>query len=125
MLKGVSEDIQRALDDLEDFEVQAIKKKYSKRALNPIKNKKNKQLLIEEVQALLDRRKIERIREERRLEMEHRKEVLLETVGKTKEHIGNNSRVYSIIGAIALVLFAGFSNELASPRMGRLGDALQ
>ena len=108
-LDTLDTNIQKALEDLNDFEVQAIKEKYSKRTFNPFKNKKNKQLLVEEVSALLEKRELERKREEKRIEMEQRKEALLDTIEKTKAHVGNNSRFYTILISIVVLIIAGLS----------------
>lgn len=105
----ISENVQNALNDLNDHEIQRIKEKYSKKSFNILKNRKNKRLLLEEVGNILNNREIERKRTERRLELEQRKEVILDTIEKTKNHFFGKPKLYSIICATILTLITGFA----------------
>lgn len=69
-----------------DAELQDIIQKYSKKHLNPFKNKKNEQLKAEEIASLLRRREEERLLEEQRIKEQQRQERIDTAKGFVKKH---------------------------------------
>lgn len=91
----------------EDPEIEAIKAKYSKRSLNPFKNKKNQKLMQQEIDALLIRREEIRKEEERRKRQLQRKlnrKILFESV---KDKIKERPRFYGTIAVAVLMMLGG------------------
>ena len=86
-----------------DLEIEEIKAKYSKKTLNPFKNKKNQKLMKQEIDDLLKRREEARKKEEARLKELERKAHQKMMKESFKKNIKKNSRIY---GIVATVLFA-------------------
>lgn len=99
--------INEALEDTDDFEVQQIKQKYSKKTLNPLKKRSNAKQLIIEVEALLNYREQRRILEEKRLAKEQRKEAIAKSIHNTKSSIKKHPRISAAIAALLLLIMGG------------------
>lgn len=91
--------------DPDDVELQEIIKKYSKRSLNPFKNKKNERLKAEEIASLMQRREEERKREEQRIREQKR----IERIEVTKESISSHIRKYKLVYTVLFILLSTFA----------------
>ncbi len=90
-----------------DPEIEEIKAKYSKKFLNPFKNKKNKELMQQEINDLLKRREEAKKKEEARLRELERKAHQKIMIESTKANLKKNGRLYGTIASILIVIMSG------------------
>ena len=92
-----------------DPEIEEIKAKYSKKFLNPFKNKKNRELMQQEINDLLKRREEAKKKEEARLRELERKAHQKIMIESTKANLKKNGRLYGTIAAVLIVVMSGVS----------------